>query len=91
MYSIIVSIMNFLVVLVRKIKKSIPKPKPATTQSTTTTNTTNTSAPTTNTTDNNNTEQPQDSASTLVTGAKLDEVIANLTNMGFPRDQSMYI
>merc|ERR1719436_969328 len=88
---------DFLVVMVRKIKKRKPKPQPQPTSTNTTnennassSNTTNasntaTNQSTTSTTDSN--QSPSDSSSALVTGAKLEEAITGLMGMGFPRDQ----
>ena len=84
---------DFLVVMVRKIKKRTPKPKPtpAQTQSNTQTNTANTNqssdANANANADSTDANANPDSASALVTGAKLDETIANLMNMGFPKEQ----
>eukprot|EP01083_Nonionella_stella_P098487 277009_1 len=80
--------------MVRKIKKRTQNPKPTEqTQSSAsnTTNASNTNQPSTDTsqsTSNANADASGgNNATTLVTGAQLDETIANLMGIGFEREQ----
>ena len=80
---------DFLVVMVRKIKKRA-KPKPSaapTTAATTATDATSTSTTTDASGSGAASGSNADSASALVTGSQLDETIANLMGMGFPKEQ----
>lgn len=75
---------DFLVVMVRKVKKRKPAKKDAEPVTNPPTNPT----PATGATDANSTETgPQAAQEALVTGSQLDETIANLMGMGFEREQ----
>jgi len=75
---------DFLVVMVRKIKKR-SKPKPSA-EPTTSANTDSTAA-TTNQPESGSGDAAANPASALVTGPQLNETIANLMGMGFEREQ----
>jgi len=77
---------DFLVVMVRKIKKR-SKPKPSAPPTTTETATTNPATTNPDSGSGGGDAAASNPASALVTGPQLNETIANLMGMGFERDQ----